>query len=162
MTTALAFQSTQFDVVDQSGQPWLRGYQIGSALKYTRPDVQIAKLYRAHADEFTDSMTTVVTLPTPGGPQETRIFSLRGCHLLAMFARTAIAKEFRRWVLDVLETLGKVEAIPQALTPSTTTDRKPLNDLVQIWVDGAPITKRQAWEMIHAHFQVASIKDLAV
>lgn len=30
-----------------------------------------------------------------------RIFSLRGCHLLAMLARTAIAKQFRVWVLKV-------------------------------------------------------------
>ena len=32
-----------------------------------------------------------------------RIFSLRGCHLVAMFARTPVAKAFRRWVLNVLE-----------------------------------------------------------
>ncbi|MGC6299300.1 hypothetical protein ACMXZB_12455, partial [Pasteurella multocida] len=31
------------------------------------------------------------------------IFSLRGCHLIAMFARTPIAKEFRKWVLDILD-----------------------------------------------------------
>ena len=51
---------------------------------------------------------------------------------------------------------------PLTLTPSTVADRKPLNDLVQIWVDAAPITKRQAWEMIHAHFCIASIKDFTV
>lgn len=54
--------------------------------------------------------------------QETRIFSLRGCHLLAMFARTPVAKEFRRWVLDVLETWETARAhqlhLPSAaLTP---------------------------------------------
>lgn len=32
-----------------------------------------------------------------------RVFSLRGAHLLAMFARTTVAKEFRRWVLDILD-----------------------------------------------------------
>ena len=32
-----------------------------------------------------------------------RVFSLRGAHLLAMFARTPKAKEFRRWVLDILD-----------------------------------------------------------
>ncbi|OOC12774.1 hypothetical protein BM451_14785 [Dickeya dadantii] len=31
-----------------------------------------------------------------------RIFSLRGAHPLAMFARTPVAKESRRWVLDIL------------------------------------------------------------
>lgn len=55
-------------------------------------------------------MTAVVTLPTEGGPQETRIFTLRGCHLLAMLARTPVAKEFRRWCLDVIEKYG--DALP--------------------------------------------------
>lgn len=32
-----------------------------------------------------------------------RVFSLRGAHLIAMFARTPVAKEFRRWVLDILD-----------------------------------------------------------
>lgn len=31
------------------------------------------------------------------------MFSLRGCHLIAMFATTDKAKEFRRWVLDILD-----------------------------------------------------------
>ena len=35
--------------------------------------------------------------------QNARIFSPRGRHLLAMYARTANAAAFRRWVLDVLE-----------------------------------------------------------
>ena len=32
-----------------------------------------------------------------------RIFSLRGAHLIAMFARTKVAKDFRKWVLDILD-----------------------------------------------------------
>ena len=35
--------------------------------------------------------------------KKVRIFSLRGAHLIAMFARTPVAKEFRRWVLDILD-----------------------------------------------------------
>ena len=49
-----------------------------------------------------------------------RIFSLRGCHLLAMFARTPVAKAFRRWVLDVIEQYG--DRVPvDAQTPTTGT-----------------------------------------
>ena len=120
MSQALCFQSVEFDVIQQNQQPWVRGYQIGSALGYTAPDVQISKLYTRHADEFTPAMTAVVTLPTEGGPQETRIFSLRGCHLLAMFARTPVAKAFRKWVLDVIERYG--DRVPvDAQTPPTGT-----------------------------------------
>lgn len=118
MSQALCFQSVEFDVIQQNQQPWIRGYQIGRALGYTAPDVQISKLYTRHADEFTPAMTAVVTLPTEGGPQETRIFSLRGCHLLAMFARTPVAKAFRKWVLDVIERYG--DRVPvDAQTPPT-------------------------------------------
>lgn len=45
-------------------------------------------------------MTTGVRLTTVTGEKETRIFSLRGAHLLAMFARTEIAKQFRKWILN--------------------------------------------------------------
>ena len=122
MSQALCFQSVEFDVIQQNQQPWVRGYQIGRALGYTAPDVQISKLYTRHADEFTPAMTAVVTLPTEGGPQETRIFSLRGCHLLAMFARTPVAKAFRRWVLNVIAQYGDRVPAEQPVmlsTPST-------------------------------------------
>ena len=40
-------------------------------------------------------------------PKPTRIFSLRGCHLIAMLTRTKRARSFRHWVLDVLEQRGE-------------------------------------------------------
>lgn len=102
----LKFEDTTFDVVDRSGNPWLRLHQIGVALGYSRAD-SVNRIYQANADEFTDSMTDLVELDTNGGKQQVRIFSLRGCHLLAMLARTDKAKAFRKWVLDVLEGLSR-------------------------------------------------------
>ena len=104
---ALTFQDTQFDIVDRTGQPWLRSFQIGSALGYKNPSADMAKLYDRNADEFTDRMTALVELDTAGGKQQVRIFSLRGAHLLGMLSRTAKAKEFRAWVLDVLEGINE-------------------------------------------------------
>ena len=100
---ALTFQSTAFDVVVRDGQPWIRGLQVATALGYKNPAQDFKNLYERNKEEFTDHMTAVVKLDTAGGAQDTRIFSLRGAHLLAMFARTAKAAEFRRWVLDVLD-----------------------------------------------------------
>jgi BRO family, N-terminal domain len=100
--TALVFQNTHFDATDRNGQPWLRSPQIAEALGYSQAN-RVADTYNRHADEFTASMTALVKLPTAGGEQETRIFSLRGCHLLAMLSRTKIAKAFRAWVLDILD-----------------------------------------------------------
>ena len=48
-------------------------------------------------------MTAMVKMQTRGGEQDVRVFSLRGAHLLGMFARTERAKRFRRQVLDVLD-----------------------------------------------------------
>lgn len=99
----LAFQNTQFDIVDRNGQPWLRAQQIGEAIGYS-DDKSINRIYTRNSEEFTDAMTEVVKVTTSGNLfSETRIFSLRGAHLPGMFARTNKAKDFRRWVLDILD-----------------------------------------------------------
>lgn len=165
MSQSLCFNDVQFDVIPQNSQPWVRGYQIGTALGYgENADVSIRKLYTRHADEFTPAMTAVVTLPTEGGPQETRIFSLRGCHLLAMFARTPVAKAFRRWVLDVIEQYGDRVPIerPISLTPSTPDDRKPLRDLVNVWARLSGVHPSNLWPQVRARFQLERIDDLPV
>lgn len=103
MTAALAFHDITFQPVEhRTGETWLRVHEISEALGYADPR-SVGNLYNANATEFTDSMTALVRLPTAGGVQEVRIFSLRGAHLLGMFARTERAAEFRRWVLDVLD-----------------------------------------------------------
>jgi len=40
-------------------------------------------------------------------------FSLRGAHLVGMFARTSTAKEFRKWFLDILDK----ETNPEPVNP---------------------------------------------
>ncbi|MDO9856783.1 hypothetical protein Q7453_12330, partial [Glaesserella parasuis] len=52
--------------------------------------------------------------------QKVRIFSLRGCWLLGMRSHTKVAKEFRKWVLDILdrEILQNEQQIaPLTITP---------------------------------------------
>ncbi len=103
MTTQLTFHETQFNVIPHNNQMWLSAPQVASALEYADQS-SVNRIYGRHSDEFTRVMTASVKLTDPNGnQQETRIFSLRGAHLIAMFARTPVAKEFRRWVLDVLE-----------------------------------------------------------
>lgn len=100
---ALTFHKTTFSVIEHTdGQIWLRGQEISAALGMANAR-QLSELYKSNVAEFTDSMTALVKMPTTGGPQDVRIFSLRGAHLLGMFSRTDRSPEFRRWVLDVLE-----------------------------------------------------------
>ncbi|MEZ2740770.1 BRO-N domain-containing protein [Comamonas jiangduensis] len=103
---ALSFRSTTFEIVDQHGQHWLKASDLARALGYAREDA-VSRIYERNASEFHKGMTQTVNLTVSQNngqlQRETRIFSLRGAHLLAMFARTSVAKEFRTWVLDVLE-----------------------------------------------------------
>jgi hypothetical protein len=82
---------------------WIRSPQIGYALGYKQPRQKMAQLYENNKHEFTSSMTKEMKIKTNSGIQNTRVFSLRGVHLIAMFAKTSVAAEFRKWVLDVLE-----------------------------------------------------------
>lgn len=148
MTTQLAFHNTHFDIVDRSGQPWLRSTQIAEALGYAN-DNAITRIYNRNADEFTAGMSEKVSLTLSGNLQtEARIFSLRGAHLLAMFARTKVAKEFRRWVLDVLDNLGaatqpqrkgKQKALPCGLAIE---QQDAIKALVKARVEGLPENRR--------------------
>lgn len=172
MSQTLCFNDVQFDVIQQNQVPWVRSPQIAEALGYGQAN-RINDLYTRHADEFTPAMTAVVTLPTEGGPQETRIFSLRGCHLLAMFARTPVAKQFRRWVLDVIEQYGDQVPVTEpaassnqptssivSVTPSSVADRKPLRSLVNAWalLSGHPFGA--CWNQVKAAFRLTDIRDL--
>lgn len=110
----LTFNGHEFNVIQHSGQPYLTLADVAQALyakeggtqsdaPFDRGVRQLNTLYRRHADEFRPDMTAIVKMHTAGGMQDVRIFSLRGCHLLGMFARTEVAKNFRRWALDVLD-----------------------------------------------------------
>ena len=103
------FESTTLRVINSHGTQWVSAADIANALGYARAD-KIAQIYDRHAAEFTDSMTMLLMVPyldpqtgVPGQTRMNRMFTLRGAHLVAMFARTNKGQEFRRWVLDVLE-----------------------------------------------------------
>lgn len=135
---ALAFRNTQFDIVDRNGQPWLKAAQLAEALGYSRAD-KISELYSRNADEFTPCMSETLDLRGSGNlRKEVRIFSLRGAHLLAMFARTEVAKEFRRWVLDVLDSTVAPAALPARIEQQELTMDYEGRRLRIARLDGAP------------------------
>ena len=101
--TTLTFQTTSLSVINQHNQTFISARDLGLALTYKNPTSDIMRIYDRNADEFTAEMTALIEMPTAGGLQKVRIFSLRGAHLIAMFARTKVAKDFRKWVLDILD-----------------------------------------------------------
>lgn len=102
----LMFQNQPIRMTEKDGKQWASAADIARALGYARAD-KVTRIYDRHKAEFSASMTQIVETPTLGASgnlvTQTRVFSLRGAHLIGMFARTAKAQEFRRWVLDILE-----------------------------------------------------------
>ena len=109
----LTFATLTIQTIDRDGERWLTISNIAAALypyenkggsQSEAPfEKRVRNLYARHAEEFSDSMTALIEVQTAGGMQKTRVFSLRGAHLLGMFARSKRAKVFRRWVLDIIE-----------------------------------------------------------
>ncbi|CAB5644586.1 BRO-N domain-containing protein [Providencia rettgeri] len=105
--TDLTFQSFTFNPIVEDDQVWLTSTEIAHVLGYSRTD-NVSKLYARNADEFTDSMTMTVNMTFNGinnslRNKSVRVYSLRGAHLIAMFSNTPVAKQFRKWVLDILD-----------------------------------------------------------
>ncbi|HDL7411134.1 TPA: hypothetical protein PXN30_002784 [Yersinia enterocolitica] len=110
----LTFHNTKFNPVQDKGQIWLTSSELAKALEYSSSK-SISTLFSRNADEFSPAMTQVIEMMTSGNyRKKVRLFSIRGAHLIAMFSTTPVAKEFRRWVLDILDR--EVEKQPE-LTP---------------------------------------------
>lgn len=179
MQSALTFNDVSLFPIIYHGTPWIRAVELARALGLSRED-KVAQIYQRHADEFTSDMTQLIE--NVAEPQNEvfqnlsagrcRIFSLRGCHLVAMFARTPVAKAFRRWVLDVLDKLDAEQhaASPSptpdnftgtlSITPSSTEDRKPLRALVGSWAQVSGLPFAACWNQLKAAFNLANIKEL--
>lgn len=103
----LNFHGTALIPVADVNGIWLTSADVAKALGY-KSTKSISNLFAQYEDEFSQGMTMVIESMTNGingssRRMKVRVFSLRGAHLIAMFARTPVAKEFRRWVLDILD-----------------------------------------------------------
>lgn len=103
----LNFHGTALIPVKDVNGIWLTSADVAKALGY-KSTKSISNLFGQYEDEFSQGMTMVIESVTNGingssRRMKVRVFSLRGAHLIAMFARTPVAKEFRRWVLDILD-----------------------------------------------------------
>jgi hypothetical protein len=71
-----------------------------------------------------------------------------------MFARTPVAKEFRKWVLDILEKESK----PQPL--SDIRDRIPLAEAVGVLVSKSNFNTVEVYKMINQRFDVNKVDEI--
>lgn len=122
--TDMNFHGVNLTPVSDMGGIWLTSADVAKALGY-KSTKSISNLFSQYEDEFSQGMTMVIESVTDGingssRRMKVRVFSLRGAHLIAMFARTSVAKEFRRWVLDILDR----EIAVNMPTPSVPSERE--------------------------------------
>lgn len=105
-TSDFRFQDVELHPVERSGNLWFSSSDLAKALGYKKTDA-VTQIYSRYSDEFAANMSTTlrerVVRKTGSVEMVVRCFSLRGAHLVAMFASTPKAKDFRRWALDILD-----------------------------------------------------------
>ena len=171
MSHSLCFNDFTFSPITRGNQPWIRATELARALGYGREN-QVSRLYRNNADEFTPDMTQLVEItaqPQNGAEGRARIFSLRGCHLLAMFARTPVAKAFRKWVLDVIEQYGDRVPVAEPVTLNdeliSAAERAELKLIVDAKLSTYPAAvqgkaRAEIWAKFNRHLRIAEYKQL--
>ena len=151
---ALSFNNVNFSPVERDGQIWLTGSELSKALGYAKANA-VTQIYERNTDEFNSSMTQLIENPQNLNLR-LRIYSLRGCHLVAMFSKTNIAKAFRKWVLDILD---KEVGAPIAKTHKS--ERTPLHDAHALLVAKTKhLNSSDAWKIINQRFGTKSIEEI--
>ena len=176
MSQSLCFNDFTFSPITRDNQPWFKSSEIARALGYKRED-KVTQIYQRNADEFTEGMTQLVEISTEPqnevlgnfGTGRARIFSLRGCHLLAMFARTPVAKAFRKWVLDVIEQYGDRVPVAEPVTLNdeliSASERAELKLIVDAKLSTYPAAvqgkaRAEIWAKHNRHFRIAEYSQL--
>lgn len=170
---ALSFNDVNFTPVQQDGQVWLTASELANALGYAKSDA-VSQVYERNKDEFNQSMTTTITVKSSESIETlnlsvskkvknltkiVRIFSLRGCHLIAMFAKTSVAKQFRKWVLDILdrEVLTQQVNLRQAVSPEQQAE---LQEIVARRAEGCGKARMEMWSRHNNHFKISKYSQL--
>ena len=157
---SLSFNDVKLNQIQQNdNQIWLKAADLANALGYARVD-SLNKVFERNADEFDYTMTQVIDITDNANltfsnlVSKTRIFSLRGAHLITFFARTPVAKQFRKWALDILEK----EIKPKAKT--IIDDRIPLAEAVGLLVSKSSLNTVEVYKMLHQRFDVEHVEDI--
>lgn len=151
----LQFNDTRLEIYDMDGTSWLQSRDLATALGY-QDESGVRRIFDRNQDEFTSDMTCTVKLTAQGQRRDVRVFSPRGCHVIAMLSHTKRAKEFRKWVLDVLDKYGKEAAQPSPLAIQGTVYAK---TLLEDGTEGNPATTKQVGRVLGELSKLTKILD---
>ena len=139
------FNNHNIKIIEYKGQQYISGPDIERSLEYQKQG-KVAEIYNRYKDEFDPEMSIILDTPDLGVSRKSsncnfqtisdsdlklrknnlrcniRYYNRRGAYLIAMLSRTKTAKNFRKWVLDILEnkTVADLTANqkPEFLTPA--------------------------------------------
>lgn len=124
----VSFGNRDIELVQNGGQYWLTGSQIGRMLEYDNAAKAIQNIYTNHKEEFTDEMSCTLKTRVQGQMHLSRLYNREGAWLIGMFARTPKAADFRKWVLRVL---GAVADNQLSNTNFASVDMKAIGGMVK-------------------------------
>lgn len=155
---SLTFNAMQFHPIQSNDQQiWIPSTELSRALGYSRADA-VTKIYDRNNDEFAYDMTKIID--NPQNPNLVlRVFSLRGAHLIAVFARTPVAKEFRKWVLDVLEKEVTQQKIDTRVKINVQQQTE-LKEIVDRRCEGSVKKRTELWSRHNKHFRIPRYSEL--
>jgi prophage antirepressor-like protein len=106
MTTEL--QTFQFDgipvsVVDQDGEGWMIGEDIGKALGYSEPRKSINNLFDRYREELEEYSVDIKLMATDGKQYDTRVYNEEGVMMIGFLSKQPKAVAFRKWAVKILK-----------------------------------------------------------
>lgn len=157
---ALSFNDVNFQPVEHDNQIWLTASELAKALGYAKTDA-VTQIYERNKDEFNSNMTLTLNLSVKGSgngnsEKEVRVFNTRGCHAIGFFAKTKIAKQFRKWVLDILD-----KEVGARVAKTHKSERVSLNDAIHLLVAKTKnLNFSDAYKLVHQRFAVEGIDEI--
>ncbi len=148
------FHGQELKVIDHKGRPWFAAETIGQGLGLANPRRAVQKIFDRHNDEFGPDEVDYIEREIDVNLEESRpqngdgiigkqrahtrkqkviIFSLRGAYHLGFFAKTEQGKQFRQWVLDLIEARHEESSYYAAF-----------RDVVGVLTDKYPL-----WQKVH-------------
>ena len=117
MNTAL--QTFQFDgipvsVVDQDGEGWMIGEDIGKALDYSEPRKSINNLFDRNRDELEEYSVDIKLMATDSKQYDTRVYNEEGVMMIGFLSKQPKAVAFRKWAVKILKAYRHKELVQQS------------------------------------------------
>ena len=100
------FNGNEIVFIEREDDIWITGEALGIGLEYKNPRKDIMQLYYRHKDEL-EEYSSILNLSTEAGRRETTVFTEMGAYLLIMFSNQPKAKNFRKWVVNIVKEIRK-------------------------------------------------------